>query len=341
MGGLNRTAPNPNRKTPMISLSRRSLVVCAMGLALSGTALAQAPTWPTKPVKILVGSPPGGPSDITARLFAEQLGKRLSQPVLVENKPGAGNSLAAGVAAKAEPDGHTLVLSPDTVLTVNPLVYPNLGFDARTDLVSVSVLTSFTQMLVCHPGTQVKTVAELVAKARGAELTYGSGGPGVPGHLASEMFLQTAGVKMQHIPYRGPAPATQAVLAGEVNCGFLATPTVIQHVKAGKLLALAVSSATPSPLAPEVPTLATALNRPGLDVSFRLLLQTPRNTPPAVLRELERASIEIMKDPAVRTRLQASDLLAQGSTSAKAQQLMTAEIARWEPLVRRLDLKAN
>jgi len=261
--------------------------------------------------------------------------------VVVENRPGAGNNLAAGVAAKAEPDGHTLVLSPDTVLTVNPLVYGTQGFDARTDLLSVSVLTSFSQMLVCHPGTGVKTVADLVAKARGADLTYASGGPGVPGHLASEMFLQIAGVKMQHIPYRGPAPATQAVLAGEVNCGFLATPTVIQHVKAGKLEALAVSSVTPSPLAPEVPTLATGLNQPGLDASFRLILQTARNTPPAVVRELERAAMEIMNDPAVRTRLQASDLLAQGSTSAQAQQLMTAEMARWEPLVRKLDLKSN
>lgn len=315
-----------------------------LGIAVAvATALAaaQAAAWPTKPVKILVGSPPGGPSDITARLFAEQLGKRVSQPVVVENRPGAGNNLAAGVAAKADPDGHTLVLSPDTVLTVNPLVYGNQSFDARTDLVSVSVLTSFSQMLVCHPSTGAKTLADLVAKARAGNLTYASGGPGVPGHLASEMFLQTAGVKMQHIPYRGPAPGTQAVLAGEVNCGFLATPTVIQHVKAGKLDALAVSSVTPSPMAPEVPTLATALNKPGLDVSFRLVLQAAKDTPPAVLRELERAAMEIMKDPAVRARLQSSDLTAQGSSSAQAQEVMKAEMARWEPLVKRLDLKAN
>jgi tripartite-type tricarboxylate transporter receptor subunit TctC len=317
------------------------LLASAIALALAGSGHAHAPAWPSKPVKILVGSPPGGPSDITARLFADQLGKRVSQPVLVENRPGAGNNLAAGVAAKADPDGHTLVLSPDTVLTVNPLVYGNQGFDARADLVNVSVLTSFSQMLVCHPSTGVKTVADLVAKARGANLTYASGGPGVPGHLASEMFLQTAGVKMQHIPYRGPAPGTQAVLAGEVNCGFLATPTVIPHVKAGKLDALAVSSVTPSPLAPEIPTLAQALNKPGLDVSFRLVLQTARGTPAPVVSELERAAMEIMKDPAVRARLQTSDLTAQGTSSAQAQQLMQAEMARWEPLVKRLELKAN
>jgi tripartite-type tricarboxylate transporter receptor subunit TctC len=313
-----------------------------LAAALTATvAAAQAPAWPTKPIKILVGSPPGGPSDITARVFADQLSKRTGQPAVVENRPGAGNNLAAGVAAKAEADGHTLVLSPDTVLTVNPLVYRSNNFDARNDLVSASVLTSFTQMLVCNPKVGVKTLDELVAKAKSDRMTYASGGPGVPGHLAAEMFLQAAGAKMQHVPYRGPAPATQAVLAGEVDCGFLATPTVIPHVKADKLRALAVSSATPSPLAPDVPTLAKALKQPDLDATFRLVLQAPTATPPAVVAQIERHAAEIMKDPQVRAKLQASDLVAQGTTSAQAQQLMKAEVARWEPLVKRLDLKAD
>jgi len=322
-------------------------IAAALAL-LAGTAFAQpapstgpGPTWPTKAVRILVGSPPGGPSDITARVFADQLSRRTGQPAVVENRPGAGNNLAAGVVAKSEADGHTLVLSPDTVLTVNPLVYRTQNFDARNDLVSASVLTSFTQMLVCNPKVGVKTMDELVAKAKADRMTYASGGPGVPGHLAAEMFLQAAGAKMQHVPYRGPAPATQAVLAGEVDCGFLATPTVIPHVKADKLRALAVSSATPSPLAPEVPTLAKALNQPELDATFRLVLQAPRGTPPAVVAQIERHAAEIMKDPQVRSKLQASDLVAQGTTSAQAQQQMKTEIARWEPLVKRLDLKAD
>ncbi len=319
----------------------RVLAAAAAIAALVAPAAAQTPIWPTKPVKVLVGSPPGGPSDITARTFAEQLGRRTSHPVVVENRPGAGNNIAAGLAAKAEPDGHTLVLSPDTVLTVNPLVYRNTGFDARTDLTSVSVLSSFTQMLVCNPATGADTLAELVGKARTGQLTYASGGPGVPGHLAAEMFVQAAGVKMQHVPYRGPSPATQGVLAGEVNCGFLATPTVIQHVKAGKLKALAVSSATPSPLAPEVPTLARALNQPELDASFRLVLQTASGTPPAVIAEIERAAMEIMKEPQVRARLLQSDVVAQGSSAPEAQKVMKAEMARWAPVVNRLGLKSD
>lgn len=319
----------------------RSVPVLLAAALAASFACAQAPAWPTKPVRLLVGSPPGGPSDITARLFADQLSKRTGQPAVVENRPGAGNNLAAGVAAKAEADGHTLVLSPDTVLTVNPLVYRSQNFDARHDLVSVSVLTSFTQMLVCNPQVGVRTMDELVAKARAGRMTYASGGPGVPGHLAAEMFLQASGAKMQHVPYRGPAPATQAVLAGEVDCGFLATPTVIPHVKADKLRALAVSSATASPLAPDVPTLARALRQPELDATFRLVLQAPSGTPPAVVAQIERHAGEIMKDPQVRAKLQASDLVAQGTTSAQAQQQMKTEMARWEPLVRRLELKAD
>jgi tripartite-type tricarboxylate transporter receptor subunit TctC len=307
---------------------------------LPGFVLAQS-AWPTKAIRMLVGSPPGGPSDIVTRAFAEQLSLRLKQPVVVENRPGAGNSIAAGIVAKGEPDGYTLVLSPDTVVTVNPLVYTKLNFDARTDLVNVSMLAAFTQMLVCSSKTGLHTVPELLAKAKAGRMNYASGGPGVPGHLAAEMMLQTAGVKMEHIPYKGPAPATLAVLSGEADCGFLATPTVLPHVKAGKLNALAVSSAEPSPLAPEVPTLAKAMNRPDLDISFKLVLQAAKGTPAPVLAELERASMEIMKNPEVRSRLQASDLLVIGSSTKDAEATMKSESARWEPVVKRLEIKSE
>jgi tripartite-type tricarboxylate transporter receptor subunit TctC len=312
-----------------------------IGLVACAAGAVHAQAWPAKTVRLFVGSPPGAPSDITARVFADQLSKAVKQPVIVENRPGAGNSLAAMAAAKADADGTTLVLSPDTVLTVNPHVYNNKDFDPKRDLVNVSVVASFSQMLVCHPSLGAKTVPELVAKAKAGRITYGSGGPGVPGHLATEMFLEAARVRMDHIPYRGPAPATQAVLAGEVNCGFLATPTVLPHVKAGKLVALAVSSAAPSPLAPQVPTLAKALNQPKLDVSFRLVLQAPKATPAAVLAEIEKAAQEVMKSPDVRAKLQNQDVAAVGSTSAQAQSVLDAEMARWEPVVKRLGLKAD
>ena len=313
-----------------------------LAAALALPAAAQtAGGWPAKPIRLLVGSPPGGPSDIVTRVFGEHLSQRLKQSVVVENRPGVGNSLAAGVVAKAQPDGYTLVISPDTVVTTNPLVYQQLNFDARTDLVNVSVLASFTQMLVCGSGRNIKSVADLVARAKSGDLTYASGGAAVPGHLAAEMFLQSSGVKMVHVPYRGPSPATLGVLAGDADCGFLATPTVLPHVKSGKLTALAVSSVRPSPLAPEVPTLAAALGQPGLDISFRLVLQAPKGTPAPVIAELERAAGEIMAKPQVRSRLQASDLEAIGGSHADAEAVMKAETARWEPLVRRLGIKLN
>ena len=321
-------------------IARFAAVVGAALLLLPVAGFAQA-AWPAKAIRILVGSPPGGPSDIVTRVFAEQLSQRLKQPVVVENRAGVGNSLAAGVVAKSDPDGYTLVLSPDTVVTVNPLVYPKLNFDARTELVNVSVLAAFTQMLVCNPKTGAQTVPELLAKAKSGRPTRRSCGPGVPGHLAAEMLLQTAGARMEHVPYKGPAPATLAVLSGEADCGFLATPTVLPHVKAGKLNALAVSSAEPSPLAPEVPTLAKALNRPDLDISFKLVLQAPRGTPAPVVAELERAAMEIMKKPEVRSKLQASDLLAIGSSTKDAEAAMKLETARWEPVVKRLDIKSE
>ena len=207
-----------------MSLRRTAVLALSLACLLPLAAPAQD-AWPTHPIRILVGSPPGGPSDIVTRVFAEQLGKRLGQSVIVENRPGVGNSLAAGVVATGEPDGYTLVLSPDTVATVNPLVYTHLNFDARTDLVNVSVLALFTQMLVCNAGVGVHSVPELLARTKAKHMTYASGGAGVPGHLAAEMLLQTTGATMQHVPYKGPAPATLAVLSGEADCGFLATPT--------------------------------------------------------------------------------------------------------------------
>ena len=323
-------------KVPRLLSALGSAVIIALA---AGPVHAQS--WPTKPIRLLVGSPPGGPSDITARTFADQLGRRIGQPVVVENRPGAGNNLAAGAAARADADGTTLVLSPDTVLTVNPLVYTTGDFNAARDLVNISVIASFSQMLVCNPSAGVRSVSELVAKAKTSPMMYASGGPGVPGHLASEMLLEQTKVRMEHVPYRGPAPATQAVLAGEVACGFLATPTVLPHVKSGRLVALAVSSEAPSALAPDVPTLAKALNQPGLDVSFRLVLQAAKGTPPAIVAEIEKQSAEIMKLPEVRDRLKNYDLTAVGSSSAQAQQVMNAEMKRWEPVVKRLGLKTE
>lgn len=320
------------------SMSVAAALACAV--AALPAAAQQAPLlFPVKPVRLLVGSPPGGPSDISSRLIAERLTDRFKQTVTVENKPGAANSLASREAANAPPDGHTLVNNPDTVVTVNPYVYKNTGFDGRTDLVPVTVIATFSQMLVCNASLGLKSVDDLLARARKEKLLYASGGAGSPGHLAFTMVLDATKVQMDHVPYKGPAPATQAVLAGEVACGFLATPGVLPHVKAGKLTALAVSSAEPSPLAPEVPPLTQVLGRSDVDATFKLVLMAPKGTPANVVAAVQSAVRDVLQQPDVRERFARSDLVAVGSTAAEAQKVLQADGERWSGVIKRIGLR--
>lgn len=316
-------------------------LIAALGIAacVHGAAQAQeASGYPSEPIKIYVGSPPGAPSDVVARVLSERLGARFKQTTLVENRPGAGNNLAAAQIAKSKPDGYMLLVSPDTIATVNPHIYSN---NAMPDLVPVSLLASFSQMLVCGSQVKVSSIEDLANLTRKRSVTYASGGAGVPGHLAAEMFLSATGIEMNHIPYKGPSPAAADVLAGHVDCGFLTTPVVLPHVKSGRLTALAVSSAKPSPLAPEVPTLAKVTGKRELDATFNQYLFVPKGTPAPVIRELERASAEIFQDPATQSKLGALDLLAIGSGSAEAAKTLKTDVERWAPVVKRLNLKPN
>lgn len=312
--------------------------------AIAATALLGAPVqaqdWPTKPIRLLVGSPPGAPSDTVARTMAEQLGSSLGQPLLVENRPGAGLNLAAGLVASAEPDGHTFLVTSGTVMTVNPIIYSSLTFDARKDLMPVSVMASFTQMLACNADRGFKTMDDLLTAAKKGDLTYASGGAGVPGHLAAEMFLMEAGVDMIHVPYRGPAPATVDVVGGQVDCGFLATPQILPHVKSGKLIALAVSSAEGSTMAPEVPPAAQA-GVPGMDATFYLYMMAPTGTPQAIIDKMQQAVEASVLTEASKQRLAALDMVGIASTPAEAAAKLEKDGARWAEVVQRVGLKVD
>ncbi len=328
-----------------LDIRRRSTTLPLIACAITTLAAAAAPpvlaAYPDKPVKLLVGSPPGAPSDIATRLLAERLGERWKQVITVENKPGAGNSLAAQQAAQAPADGLTLLVTPDTVMTVNPHVYKKLKFDANNELVPVSLLASWAQVLVCNADLKIDSVAQLVDRAKSKKVNYASGGAGTPGHLAAEMFIAAAGIDMDHVPYKGPAPALQDVLGGQVDCGFLAGPTLLPHVQSGRLKALAVSSAQPSPALPGVPPLAKALNKPGVDATFNLYLMAPKGTPAPVLAELEAAVAQIMKRPDVQQKLRAADLVARGSSAAEAAATLKADVPRWAEVVKRLNLSLD
>ena len=314
--------------------------VAALSLGTSPGARAQAtPGWPAKAVRIIVPLPPGGPSDIVLRSALDKMQPVLKQPLVIDNKPGAAGNLGAAEAARALPDGHTWLWSTDTLLTVNPHVYPRLNFKPD-DLVPVMRASAFSQTLVCNPAVGVRTLAEFVKRAKDKPTTYASGGAGSPGHLTTELFSAAAGIKLSHVPYKGPAPAMQDVIGGQVDCGFLAGPTVLPHIRSGRLVALAVSGAKRSALLPEVPTVAES-GYAGFDASFSLVLFAPRGTPPAIVHQMTSALADALKTPEVTDKLAQSDqeVLAAGPAAAVAR--LAADSKTWGEVAKRIGLQLD
>lgn len=298
-------------------------------------AAAQA-DWPGRPVRIVVAFPAGSPGDIASRLVADKLGQSIRQPVVVENRPGAGGNIGADVVAKSPADGYTFLQGPDTILTVNPAIYRKLNYKPG-DLVPVITLAHFNQMLVCGSSSGIRSLADLTKKAKTAPdgLTYASGGAGAPGHLAMEMYIAQAGIRMTHVPYKGPSPAMQDVLAGQVPCGYLASPVVAPMVKAGKLVGLAVSGTTRSALAPQVPTMAEA-GVTGYDANFSEVLLAPKGTPDAIVRRMNDEIGRILKMPEVRAKLLANDLEPAPDQPAALARQMESDTAKWQAVIRRV-----
>jgi tripartite-type tricarboxylate transporter receptor subunit TctC len=312
-----------------------------LGLALALAALpAAAQAWPSRPVRMLITFPPGGPSEIVTRLVNERLQAALGQPFVVENRAGAGGNIGADVVAKAAPDGYLFGITTDTLFTVNPLVYARMPFDPWKDIVPLTLLGSISQTMVCNPSVAAGSLGELLRLAARERLTYASGGAGVPGHLAAELLLSSAAVSMVHVPYKGPAAAAADVMGGQVHCGFLATPTVLPHVKSGRLKALAVSTRTRSPIAPEVPTAAEA-GVAGFDAPFYLVLFAPKGLPADISATLHRELAKALTSAEVRARAAALDIVTLGSSPEEAARILQAAAAKWAPVVARIGLKLD
>ncbi|MFO1198542.1 MAG: tripartite tricarboxylate transporter substrate binding protein [Burkholderiaceae bacterium] len=315
-------------------------LLMAAAIALTAPASLQAQNaWPDKPVRIIVPLPPGGPSDIVLRAAIDKMQPILKQPLIIDNKPGAAGNIGAAEAARAAPDGQTWLWTTDTLLTVNPHVYPRLGFRPE-DLAPVMRASAFSQTLVCNPALGLKTVTDLVGLAKSKPLSYASGGAGSPGHLSTELFKSIAGIDMTHVPYKGPAPAVQDVIGGQVDCGFLAGPTVLAHVRAGKLTALAVSGATRSALLPEVPTVAES-GYPGFEATFSLVLFAPRGVPTHIIEAMSRSLGAALRLPDVAERLRQSDQAAIASSPLEAATRLAADSRTWGAVVRRLGLQPD
>ena len=297
---------------------------------------AQTGAWPERTIRVVLPFPPGGPSDIVMRQAAEKMQVALKQPIVIDNKPGAGGNLGTAEVARAAPDGYTWLFGPDSLVTVNPHVYKQMPFKVD-DLVPVTIATQFNQTLVCNPAVGVKTVAELVAKAKAEKMSYASGGAGVPGHLSMELLQSMAGFQMTHVPYKGPAPATQDVLGNQVPCGLLAGPTVLPHVRAGKLVALAVSGSRRSPTLPDVPTMAEA-GVAGYKADFTLILFAPRAVPEPILARFRQAFVDALSAPDLVEKLKAGDQTVVGSTPADAAATLAADSKKWGAVARRIQL---
>jgi tripartite-type tricarboxylate transporter receptor subunit TctC len=314
---------------------KRILLCFLLAAAAAVPALAQSPTFPSRPIRILCPFPPGGGVDITARAIANELAKQLGQPVTVENKPGAGGNIAAAEAAKAAPDGHTLLLTLNALHAISPVLYAKLPFDAVKDFAWVTPLVQFNNVLVVAAASPARSVQELIAlaKSQPAKLTFASSGNGTNIHLTGELFKSLAGIDIQHVPYKGSAPAMTDLLGGQVTMMFETIPAAIAQIRSGKLRALGVTGAKRSPLFPDVPSIAES-GLPGFEVQSWYGLVAPAATPADIVSRLNAESIKGAHGREFRERMEPLGFDIVTGSSAQMLEMVKADAARWAPVVR-------
>jgi tripartite-type tricarboxylate transporter receptor subunit TctC len=278
-------------------------LVAAAALACVGAAAFAQDNYPTKPVRLVVGFAPGGAADSVARAMSESFAKALGQAVVVENKPGAGSSIAAELVAKAAPDGYTLLIASPASISVNPALNPGLGYKPR-DLLAVTKVTTSPLVLAVNADTGIRSLPELVSAAKKdpGKLNYSTSGNGSAPHLAMSLFTQLTGTQMVHVPYKGGAPAIQSTMAGETQVTFGTSPTVLPQAKSGRLRVLAVSTRERSPLVPDYPGMREA-GLPEYNLEFWYGIFAPAGTPPAIVQKIFDAAVTAMQQPSVKAIL--------------------------------------
>ena len=307
-------------------------LLLAGGIAPAQTQIAQ--NYPNKPIRFLVGFAPGGFTDVMARAIAGKLTENWSQQVVVDNRPGASTTIATDLAAKAPPDGYTLLMMTDNHVT-NPSLFRKLPYDSEQDFAPITLAALAPFLLVVHPSVPATSVKELVAvaRARPGQLNYGSGGIGAPGHLSGELFNTLAGVKMTHVPYKGASPALIDLVAGQIQVYFGNLPVTLPHAKAGRLRSLAVTSAKRAAIAPELPTVAEA-GVPGFELTPWYGVVTRAGTPRNIVAKLNQEIVKILSEAAMRERI--SNLGAEPASMTQEQfaAFLRSEAVKWGKLVR-------
>ena len=298
-----------------------------------------AQTYPSRPVRFIIPFPAGGPGDLVVRMLSEKLRDALHQPFIVENRPGAGGLIGTDLVAKAPADGYTILQGPDTLLSVNPYLYSSVPFKPG-DLAPLTYLADFSQMLACHPSINAKSLTDLLRRAKVESFNYASGGLGSPGHLAMELLLTSVNTTMVHVPYKGAAPAIQDMLGAQVQCGFIASPAVIPHVRSGSLTGVAVSGIEGSASLPEIPTVASA-GVPGYDATFAEALFVRSGTPQNVIDLLQSEIAKALQRSDVRERLLSYDLKPLASSPVEAAGRLAQDSQKWSQLVKRINLRVD
>jgi len=324
----------------------RKLAIAALCL-LPALAGAQTPSassghaWPSKPIKMIVPFPAGGGTDFIGRLAAKQLGDRLGQPVYVDNRGGANGSIGVQAMMQSAPDGYTLGAISDGPTVINPVLYENNPYHPLRDFIPVAQMIKFPSMLTAHPSLAARSVAELIAlaKAKPGALNYSSGGTGNFSHLGLELFAYQAGIKLTHVPYRGVGPATMAVLAGDVQLMYNNVATALEHVKAGKLVALAVGEPKRLPALPDIPAIAETL--PGFEFAAWVGIFAPAKTPPEIVARISRETAAFLRDPGVQKIFAEQQIVASYRDSDEFAKYIRAELDKWAGVIKTLGIKGE
>ena len=308
-------------------------------LAAARAALAQQ--YPAKPIRLVVTFPPGGAVDIIARIVQPGLSAGLGQPVIIENRGGAGGVVGSEAVARSAADGYTLLLTLSSI-TINPALY-RLNYDVERDLMPISLLVSVPQLIAVHPGTPATTLRELVAaaKARPGSYAYGTPGNGTPAHIAGELLKIRTGIDLVHVPYKGGGPALADTVAGHIPVLILTAPAGLPSARSGKLRALAVTTLKRSPAAPDIPSVAEALDLADYDVDSWIAMFAPAKTPEAVITRLHKEVVRVMQLPEVRQRLIEQTADPVGSTPEELQRIVKAELKRWAEVIGKAGIKGE
>jgi tripartite-type tricarboxylate transporter receptor subunit TctC len=311
------------------------------GLIAQPARAADAP-FPTKPVRLIVPFTPGGSTDILARAIGQKLSETWKQPVVIDNRPGAGGSIGMELAAKSQPDGYTMVMGHIGTLAANPALYRSLPYDPVKDFAPVTLVAMVPNVLVVGPSVPSRNVAEFVAlaKSKPGKLDYGSGGNGSAAHLAMEYFKLKAGVDLQHVPYKGTAPALTDLLGGQIAVILTGLPPVLQHVKAGKLRILGVASKQRLKSFPDIPTIAES-GVPDFEAPQWYGLLVPAGTPKDIVVKIQRDAVAALKDPTVNERLAGEGAEPVGNTPEQFAAFIRSEIDLWGKVIRATGMKAE